>query len=83
MAVNLTEGQMAESSRDARISIRLSPAARRAVEDIKDLGGFETIQEAVRRAIGDELFLQQQRKQGWTVQLRKGNEYKELVWPST
>lgn len=71
---------MAESQGDTRVSVRLSPAARRAVEEIMELGGFKTIQEAVRRAIGDELFLHQQKKLGWTVLLRKGNEYKELVW---
>jgi hypothetical protein len=25
----------------------------------------------------------QQKHQGWTVLLRKGNDYKELVWPNT
>jgi hypothetical protein len=73
---------MAENAEDTRISVRLSPAARQAVEQIQALGGFPTIQEAVRRAIGDELFLLQQTKDGWTVLLRKGNEFKQLVWPT-
>ena len=64
-----------------RISIRLSPEARRAVEEIMKLGNFHTIQEAVRRAIADELFLQRERNSGWTVLLRRDNEYRELVWP--
>jgi hypothetical protein len=64
-----------------RISIRLSPEAKAAVEEIMKLGGFRTIQDAVRHAIADELFLQRERKNGWTVLLRRDNEYRELVWP--
>jgi Arc/MetJ-type ribon-helix-helix transcriptional regulator len=70
------------SDTEERITIRLSPEARDAVNEIMRLGKFRTIQEAVRRAIGDELFLQQEREKGWTVLLRKDNEYRELVWPS-
>ncbi len=66
---------------DVRITLRLSAKAQAAVDEIKKLGSFKTTQEAVRRAIGDELFLQQQLKDGWTILLRKGNDYRELVWP--
>jgi len=45
---------MSDTPEDTRITIRLSPQARQAVEEIMKLGGFKTIQEAVRRAIGDE-----------------------------
>jgi hypothetical protein len=72
---------MPETSEDKRVSIRLSPQAAEAVEEIKKLGGFNTTGEAIRRAIGDELFLLRQKSEGWTVLLRKGNDFKEIVWP--
>jgi Arc/MetJ-type ribon-helix-helix transcriptional regulator len=68
------------AAEDVRISVRLSPQAKEAVDQIMQLGGFKTFQEAIRRAIGDELFLLQQQKEGWKILLRKGNEYRELVW---
>lgn len=58
---------MPETSEDKRVSIRLSPQAAEAVEEIKKLGGFNTTGEAIRRAIGDELFLLRQKSEGWTV----------------
>ena len=64
------------------MAIRLSPAAKKAVEEIQASGGFRTMQDAIRRAIADELFLQQRQREGWTIILRKGNDYRELVWPS-
>ena len=64
------------------MAIRLSPAAKKAVEEIQASGGFRTTQDAIRRAIADELFLQQRQREGWTIILRKGNDYRELVWPS-
>ncbi len=67
---------------ETRISIRLSQGAQAAVEEIKELGDYSTSQEAIRRAIADERFLLQKRKEGWTVLLRKGDEYRELVWSS-
>ena len=73
---------MADDTDEVRVSIRLSPQAREAVDQIMRLGGYKTIQEAIRRAISDELFLQEQRNQGWTVLLRNGSDYRELVWPS-
>ncbi len=73
---------MAESDKESRVTLRLSPTTKKALDDIKELGGFKTIQEAVRRAIGDELFLQRQQNAGWNVLLKKGNEYRELVWPN-
>jgi hypothetical protein len=73
--------QVMSEPEEFRVTLRLSSKAQAAVEEIKKLGGFKTTQEAVRRAISDELFLQQQLSDGWTVLLRKGNEYRELVWP--
>lgn len=80
--VLLTPGisQMANTS--DRLTIRLSPAAMEAVEEIQKLGGFKTPQEAIRRAIADERFLQRWQNDGWQVLLRKGRSYRELVWPS-
>ena len=73
---------MSAETTEVRISLRLSPQAKEAVDQIMEIGGYKTQQEAVRRAISDELFLQQERAKGWTVLLRKGAEYRELVWPS-
>jgi hypothetical protein len=72
---------MTESNEHIRISIRLSPQARHALEEIMMLGGLRTLQDAVRRAISDELFLQKERKNGWSVLLKKGNEFREITWP--
>jgi Arc/MetJ-type ribon-helix-helix transcriptional regulator len=66
---------------EARLTIRLSSHARQTVEDIVKRGGFRSITEALRQALGDELFLLEKRQQGWSVLLRKGNEYQEIVWP--
>ena len=63
-----------------RISIRLSPEAKQALDDIVKLGNMGSLQEAVRRAIGDELFLLKERKDGWKVLLQKDNKYREVVW---
>ncbi len=65
-----------------RLTIRLSPKAKEAVEEIMKLGNFSTPQEAIRRAIADERFLQRWQHDGWEVLLRKGRSYRELVWPS-
>lgn len=77
-----TEQAAQKAAEEAKLTIRLSPAARKAVDEIMELGGFRTIQEAIRRAIGDELFLLQHRKTGWQVLVRNGDEYRELVWPN-
>jgi hypothetical protein len=65
---------------EPRVSLRLSQAAMSAVQQIMRFGRFQTPQAAVRRAIADERFLQQKLNEGWTVLIRKGDEYKELVW---
>ena len=66
---------------ETRISLRLSPEARAAVEKIKELGGMDSLQEAIRRAIGEELFLMTERKAGWKVLLQKGDRYREVIFP--
>jgi predicted transcriptional regulator len=72
---------MTASDNDDRLTIRLSPAAKEAVDDIQKLGGFKVPQAAIRRAIADERFLQQWRHDGWEILLRKGNDYHSVVWP--
>jgi predicted transcriptional regulator len=67
---------------ETRLTIRLSPAAKEAVDEIQKLGGFKSPQEAIRRAIADERFLQRWQHDGWEVLLRKGRSYRSLVWPS-
>jgi hypothetical protein len=42
---------------------------------------MDTIQEAIRRAIGDELFLLKERADGWKVLLQRGEKYREVAWP--
>ncbi|MGC2415636.1 MAG: ribbon-helix-helix protein, CopG family [Stellaceae bacterium] len=75
---------MATAPASDRLTIRLSPAAKEAVEEIQKLGGFKTPQEAIRRAIADERFLLQKRKkEGWQIMMRSGRSYRELVWPET
>jgi hypothetical protein len=67
---------------EMRITIRLSPQARDALEEIVRLGQLQTIQQAMARAIGDELFLMREQRNGWGVLLRRGVEFREIVWPS-
>lgn len=74
------EDNMPTDTDEVRVSIRLSPQAKEAVDEIQRLGDYKSMQEAIRRAISDELFLLQQKNAGWTVLLRKGNDYRELVW---
>lgn len=62
------------------ILLRLSPEAQHAVEKIKELSGFNT-RKAIAQAIGDELFIQRVKRSGWTIMLRKGDEYREVLWP--
>jgi hypothetical protein len=64
-----------------RMSLRLSPEARAAIEKIRQLGNMDTLQEAIRRAIGEELFLMTERRAGWKVLLQKGNQYREVIFP--
>jgi hypothetical protein len=78
----MTMGEPEQSAaKDARITLRLSPEARAAVDETIKLGGMDTIQEAIRRAIGDELFLLKERADGWKVLLQKGEKYREVAWP--
>jgi hypothetical protein len=65
-----------------RTTLRLSPQARHALNEIKRLAKLDNAQDAVRRSISDELFLLQQRDNGWKVILQKGNEFREVVWPT-
>jgi hypothetical protein len=69
-----------ESPARGRTNLRLSPQARDALEEIMRIGGFSTLAEAARRAIGDELFLLRERKNGWDVILRKDDRYREVTW---
>lgn len=76
-----TQKQLAGEPQDVRVSIRLSPEAKAALDEIMARGKIKTIQEAVRRSIGDELFLLKERSEGWAVVLKKGSRYRELKWP--
>jgi hypothetical protein len=63
-----------------RISIRVSPEIKAALQEIMRLGKMRSLADAVRRSIGDELFLQQQMEEGWHVLLEKDNKYREIKW---
>ena len=65
----------------SRVSFRLSAQARDAVDEIIKLAKLDTIQDAIRRALSDELFLLRERKDGWAVLLKKGTKYREVQWP--
>lgn len=64
-----------------RLSIRISPEVKAALDRIMELGKLGSIADAVRRSIGDELFLQEQMNAGWKVLVQKDNTYREVVWP--
>ena len=60
-----SEMDRGETPGDRRVSLRLTRQAVQAIEEIMKLGGFATKAEAVRRAIGDELFLLKEQNEGW------------------
>ena len=67
---------------DKRLTLRLSDAAYDAVLEIMELGGFNSVQEAIRRAIADERYLLKQRKvHDAEILIKRGKELREIVWP--
>ncbi len=54
---------MSASDNDTRITLRLSPEARRGLDEIMALGRFATLGEALRYAIAGELALQRRMAQ--------------------
>src|SRR5271168_1710815 len=72
--------ESARGSENVRFSLRLSPEARQSIEEILRLSDATTVGEAVRRAIGTELFLLQARKRGAKILLREeSGSYTEIV----
>jgi hypothetical protein len=69
------------SSGSVRLSLRVAPEVKDALDRIQKLGKMNSIADAMRRAIGDELFLQEQMAEGWKVLVEKGNVIREVVWP--
>jgi hypothetical protein len=69
------------SDKSVRISMRVSPEVKAALERIQHLAKLNSITDVVRRSIGDELFLQEQMADDWKVLLQKDNTYREVVWP--
>jgi Arc/MetJ-type ribon-helix-helix transcriptional regulator len=67
---------------DSTLTVQLSRKAVEAVNEIQRLGRFRTLQDAIRRAIEEELFLEKCRAEGWEVILRKDDEFREIIWPS-
>lgn len=58
--------------------IELSHEAWDAADKIRVLAGLSTVEDAIRRALGDELYLQQRLQEGYTIIVSKGDEYWEL-----
>jgi hypothetical protein len=61
--------------------IVLSPEALRAADTIRRLAGLGSIEEAISRALGDEAFFQEKLAEGWSIVLRRGDQFWELDWP--
>jgi hypothetical protein len=61
--------------------IVLSPEALRAADTIRRLAGLGSIEEAISRALGDEAFFQEKLADGWSIVLRRGDQFWELDWP--
>jgi monoamine oxidase len=78
-------GSSSESSSGSpgrvRLSLRVAPEVKEALDRIQELGGMNSIADAIRRAIGDELFLQEQMAERWKVLLERDNVIREVVWP--
>jgi len=63
-----------------RLTLRLSPEARASIDEILELSGAQTVAEALRHAIGTELFLLKEKQKGSTLLLRdKEGVFKEIV----
>ena len=61
--------------------IVLSPEALRAADTIRRLAGLGSIEEAISRALGDEAFFQEKLADGWSIVLRRGDQFWELDRP--
>ena len=72
----------ATNGRQGEGAIYLSPEARKAAEKIKELAKLETIEDAIRVALGDELYVREQIAQGVSVLLKSKDKYWELDWKS-
>jgi metal-responsive CopG/Arc/MetJ family transcriptional regulator len=64
-----------------KLQVTFSYEAEKAVDEIMRLRACRSRQEAIRRALGTELAIQQYRRRGWAVLIRKGHKYIELEWP--
>lgn len=60
--------------------IYLSPEALQAAEQIRDLAKLGSVEDAIRIALGDELYLQQQIANGASVVLKTKDKFWELNW---
>jgi hypothetical protein len=64
MSESRPTNEPAERDGPDRLSLRLSPEARRALEEIAALRGGVTFAEVVRRALGTEQFLIKEQQEG-------------------
>lgn len=64
-----------------KLTLRLSPEARKAIERLSAEMGGVTASEVIRRALGTELFLKEAQKRGERVLLEdESNRQKEVVF---
>ena len=64
-----------------KLTLRLTPEARRTIEKLSAEMGGVTASEVIRRALGTELFLKEAQRRGEKVLLEDGsNRIKEVVF---
>jgi metal-responsive CopG/Arc/MetJ family transcriptional regulator len=67
-----------------KLTVKFSKPAEKAVDEIMRIGGFASRQEAIRRALSTELFIQRKRHEGCVVLImNRDGSYRELVWPES
>ena len=69
----ITQAASEPSERDSpdRLTLRLSPEARKTLEDISTLRGGPSYAEVVRRALGTELFIIKEQREGARILLER------------
>ena len=67
------EGLTRERDGPDRLSLRLTPEARKTLEDISHMRGGVPFAEVVRRALGTELFLLKEQEEGSRILVESPN----------
>lgn len=72
----------ATSENQGEGAIYLSPEAMDTAEKIRKLANLDSIEDAIRIALGDELYVREQIDKGRSVLLKDKDSYWELDWKS-